>query len=381
MLTLRNWLVGAGIVEFEQNGEDRAAYGKALLPRLAEELRRSGRRGLGVSNLKNCRQVALAWPGLDIRQTMSGVFGDPAAPESFRQTASGEFPREGQAAESIPAALAGWSFPSLDQRFREAPRLPWQNQDWFRRLFSALSFSHLLDLSRIEDPLKRAFYELECLRSGWSVRELKRQRDSLLYERTGLSRDKGAVLAIAREGRFVETPASVLRDPYVLEFLGLEERPAWTESELERALLDHLQQFLHELGHEFCFIGRQYRLTVGGRHHYLDLLFYHRGLRCLFAVDLKIGAFRHEDAGQMHFYLNYLAENLARADENPPVGLVLCTDKDVAEVHYATAGLPHSVFVSRYLVHLPSEEKLQRWLQEERALLETQPAEDEDGCQ
>jgi predicted nuclease of restriction endonuclease-like (RecB) superfamily len=323
---------------------------------------------------------------LEIHQTVSGVFGTkfleggiwqtvsaespPASGDDpIHQTASGESEQTALAPLNILSNGGELSFPSLRERAASAPRLDWQDQEWLEMLFSTLSFSHILELSRIDNHLKRAFYELECIKSGWSVRELKRQIASMLFERVGLSKDKDAVMAMAKEGALVDTPATVIRDPYILEFLGIESISAYSESDLEQALIDHLQQFIHELGRDFCFVERQLRITVGGRHHFVDLLFYHRSLRALIAVELKLGPFRHEYAGQMNFYLNYIAENLSRPDESPPVGLVLCADKDVAEVHYATAGLERSVFVSRYLVELPTEAQLQSWLDEERELL------------
>jgi len=257
-------------------------------------------------------------------------------------------------------------FPSLQGK---APDLPWQDGAWTARLFSSLSFSHLLELARVDEPLKRGFYELECIKSGWAVRELKRQRDSLLYERVGLSKDQAAVMALAKEGRLVDSPETILRDPYVLEFTGLAKRTVYSESDLEKALLDDLAAFLLELGRDFCFVERQMRITVAGRHHFLDLLFFHRELRCLVAIDLKIGSFQHENAGQMNFYLNYLKENTAKEGENPPVGILLCADKDSEEVHYAMAGLDNAVFVSRYLVALPSEEQLKAFLRREQEIL------------
>jgi predicted nuclease of restriction endonuclease-like (RecB) superfamily len=211
------------------------------------------------------------------------------------------------------------------------------------------------------------------------VRELKCQRDSILFERAGLSRDREAVLALANQGRLLDIATANVRDLYVLEFLDLPERPAYSEADLESALLHHLQDFLLELGSDFAFVGRQYRITVGGRHHFIDLLFFHRRLRCLMAIDLKIGAFGHEDAGQMNFYLNYLRENLSLKEENPPVGIVLCADKDAEEVHYATGNLDHQIFVSRYLTRLPTEQQLRAWLSEERELLARQSASKENG--
>jgi len=219
------------------------------------------------------------------------------------------------------------------------------------RLRSDLSFSHLLELSRVSDPLARAFYEVQTLAHRWSVRELKRQRDSMLFERVGLSRDREAVLALANEGRLIDTPLANVRDPYVLEFLL-------------------------ELGGDFAFLGRQHRITAGGRHHFIDLLFFHRRLRCLVAIDLKIGSFGHEDAGQMNFYLSYLRENVSFDDESPPIGIILCADKNAEEVHYATGALEQQVFVSRYLTRLPTEAQLRAWLAEERELLARRPVQE-----
>jgi predicted nuclease of restriction endonuclease-like (RecB) superfamily len=362
ILTLRNWLIGAWIVAYEQEGADRARYGEGLIDALAAAFKARGVGGLGRSNLKNYRQIALTWPALGIRQTS----GESRYLADIRQTLFGDS-GPGQiwqalSAESLPALPTGGELQ------------PWQDDAWLLRLRRELSFSHLLELSRTSDPLARAFYEVQALAHRWSVRELKRQRDSMLFERVGLSRDREAVIALANEGRLLDTATANVRDPYVLEFLGLPERHAYSEADLEGALVDHLQEFLLELGGDFAFLGRQYRITVGGRHHFIDLLFFHRRLRCLVAIDLKIGAFGHEDAGQMNFYLSYLREKISLADENPPVGIVLCADKDAEEVHYATGNLDHKVFVSRYLTRLPTEPQLRAWLAEERELLARRPA-------
>lgn len=357
LLTMRNWLIGAYIVEYEQGGEDRAKYGARLFENLAHDFAQKGMQGLGISALKNYRQFALAYPQPAIRQPVVGEFGVSAqTPKSKAKKFS----------KSEPDS----AFPSLLEHQAKRPALRWQNDEYYTDLFHVLSWTHLLELSRIDDPLKRAFYEIECQKSRWSRRELKRQINSMLYERIGLSKDKEAVLKLAQEGQVGESPNRMIRDPYVLEFLGLEEDSKYSEAKLEQALIDQLQKFLLELGREFCFVGRQVRITVAGRHHYLDLLFFHRRLRCLIAYDLKLGEFQHEDAGQMNFYLNYLREEVSLPDENPPVGVILCADKDAAEVHYATAGMDQQLFVSRYLVALPSEERLRQWLLEEQELLQ-----------
>jgi predicted nuclease of restriction endonuclease-like (RecB) superfamily len=230
-----------------------------------------------------------------------------------------------------------------------------------------------VELIRLDDPWQRAFYENECLRGNWSVRQLQRQIGSLLYERTALSTDKEAVIEAGRAQapEALTTLAGLIRDPYVLEFTGLAERPHYRESDLETALLDHLQSFLLELGSGFCFEARQKRITLGNEHDYIDLVFYHRRLRCHVLIELKVRAFQHGDAGQMNFYLNYWKANEVAEGDNPPVGLLLCSDKDATKVEYATAGLDRKVFVSRYLVALPPPEQLRELIETDRAALES----------
>lgn len=234
------------------------------------------------------------------------------------------------------------------------------------------SWTHLIELLRLDDPWKRAFYENECLLGAWSVRQLQRQIGSLLYERTGLSKNKRAVVARVRK-QSAEAPATIedlIRDPYVLEFAGLADRAAYSENDLESALLNHVQTFLLELGTGFCSEARQFRITVGNEHDRVDLVFYHRRLRCHVLLDLKIRAFSRADAGQMNFYLNYFKKNMMAEGDQPPVGTVLCSGKDVTKVEYATAGLSQKLFVSRYLVALPSAEKLSAFVAADHARLE-----------
>ena len=364
ILTIRNWFIGAYIVEYEQNGVDRAAYGTQLIKKLANDLKSRKIESLSDRNLKNFRQFALTYPALAKDENITAFLSLISIPFNalqIRQAASAEF-------KTVPDNL----FPALQTREILKPSLNWQDSNYYQRLFSTLSWSHLLELTRIEDTTKRAFYELECTKSNWSTRELKRQINSMLYERVGLSKDKEAVLKLANEGQIIESPKNVLRDPYILEFLELEEKAAYSESDLESALINHLQEFMHELGRDFCFVDRQFRITVAEEHYFLDLLFFHRSLQCLIAIDLKLGKFKHDYAGQMNFYLNYLKENIAYPHENAPVGILLCAEKDAEAVHYATAGLDNQLFVSRYMVALPSEEILKQWLIEEQVRLENQ---------
>jgi predicted nuclease of restriction endonuclease-like (RecB) superfamily len=248
--------------------------------------------------------------------------------------------------------------------------LEWQDDAYFAQLFRDLPWTHFIELIRIEDPLKRAFYEVETLNNRWSVRELKRQIASLLYERIGLSRDKEGVLALAKQGELSTTPAEMVRDPYVFEFLGLKHEELYTESKLERVLLDYLQEFLLEMGKGFCFVGRQKRVTIDNEHFHIDLLLYNRRLKCLVAIDLILGPFKHDYAGAMNFYLNYLQAEEMERDENPPIGIILCSDKNETHVEYALGGLSNKIFVSRYLLHLPSEKELQAFIQRTRRKLE-----------
>jgi len=376
-LILRNWLIGAYLVEFEQNGEDRAKYGARLLENAAKDLRSRGLKGLGVSMLRLTRRFFELYPQirqsavtessaatlLEIRQSPITELPASINPQ-IRQPVVGECATE---QERLPAADN--SAPAVR---KSLPSLP-------ATTLLRLSWTHLLELLRLDDPWKRAFYENECLKGGWSVRQLQRQIGSLLYERTGLSTDKQAVIENARQ-QAIESPAQIadlIRDPYVLEFVGLAEKPHYLERDLETALLDHLQTFLLELGAGFCFEARQRRVTVGDEHDYLDLVFYHRILRCHLLIDLKIRAFQHGDAGQMNFYLNFWKAEMMAEGDQPPIGLLLCTDKDQTKVEYATGGLDHQLFVSRYLVALPSVETLQRLIEEDAAAwLQNHPTEE-----
>ncbi|XGW00841.1 MAG: YhcG family protein (plasmid) [Leptolyngbya sp. BL-A-14] len=372
-LTLRNWLIGAYIIEYEQNGIDRAAYGTQLIETLAKDLKKRGITGFALSNLRNFRQFALAYPHLAEEAILPKLISFARlAPTEIHQTPSGELRSEPSevTVDAIEISFAELLlFPSLQSRAQNEPPLLWQDAAYYQKLFATVSWSHLLELCRISDRLKRAFYELEAVKSNWSLREMKRQMNNMLYERIGLSKDKAAVLTLTQQGQLVDSPQTLIRDPYILEFLGLAERPVYTETDLEQALIDHLQEFMQELGRDFCFVERQFRMTVESEHHFLDLLFYHRALQCLIAIDLKLGKFKHDYAGQMNFYLNYLRENVAYPHENPPVGIILCAERDAETVRYATAGLDNQLFVSRYLIALPSEATLKQWLREEQERL------------
>ncbi len=235
-------------------------------------------------------------------------------------------------------------------------------------LLSRLSFSHFIELIRADTPLKRAFYEVQSIKNNWSVRELGRAMSTLLFERTGLSTNKESVIGKVKD-RIPVTPTDIIKSPYLLEFLGLEEKPEYSETDLEQAIITHLQQFLIELGRGFCFEARQKRITFDNKHYHIDLVFYHRIIKCHVLVDLKIGVFDHADAGQMNLYLNYFRKNEMTENDNPPVGIILCADKNNSLVEYATAGLAQDIFVRKYLVQLPSVEELTQLVESDRRAL------------
>ena len=330
-LSLRNLVVGYYILEYEQNGKDRAKYAEQLLQKLAARLKKAGIKGLSYSVLNLCRQFYQCYPQILL-------------------TLSGEFQITNNHRNKILRTLSGKS---------TLPPTP------AKTLLSKLSFSHFAELIQAGPPLKRLFYETETIRNNWSVRELRRAMDSLLFERTGLSKDKGSVLKKHRKGSGLQ-PADIFRDPYFLDFLGLDEKNTYVETDLEQAIIDHLQRFLLEMGRGFCFEARQKRFTLDNTHYRVDLVFYHRLLRCHILIDLKIGRFTAADAGQMHMYLNYYKENEAAEGDNPPIGIILCTDKSETLVKYATSDLPHKVFVSKYMTNLPSEKALQKIITIER---------------
>ncbi|NMF61211.1 PDDEXK nuclease domain-containing protein [Pseudanabaena yagii] len=229
-----------------------------------------------------------------------------------------------------------------------------------------LGWSHYTELLAISDDLARSFYEQQCIRDRWSVRELKRQKDSALFERVAMSKDRAEILALAQKGQKIESARDVVKDPYVFEFLDLPDRN-YLESELENRLIVQLEKFLLELGKGFAFIGQQYRITLNNTHFYVDLVFYHRILKCFVLIDLKTRAVRHEDIGQMNMYLNYFRAEENMEDDNEPIGIVLARDKDEILVEYATGGISNQLFVSRYQLYLPDVEALK---QELRRLLD-----------
>lgn len=332
-LTLRNWLIGFHITEYEQQGTDRAQYGDTLIERLSDRLHRAGVSRAEARELRRYRQFYLTYP--QIRESLT--------PELARRL--------------LPQTDAGniWESPT--------PKLGVAASD----VLTKLSFTHIAELLQCDDATKRAFYELECIRGNWSVRELKRQVASLYYERSGLSTDKQRLSALAQTGAETTSPALTIRDPYVFEFLGLKPQEVMGESHLEDQLLDKLHDFPLELGHGFCFEARQKRILIGDGHNFVDLVFYHRILKCHVLVELKVAAFSHENIGQLNTYVSWYRRNMMTAGDNPPVGILLCTQKDHALAEYALAGIDNGLFVSKYLLELPKKEEMQRFIEEHLA--------------
>lgn len=349
-LTARNWLVGYYIVEFEQHGEDRAKYGDKLINRLAKEI---NRKGFEPRRLREYRQVYIVYPQLGV------------AIESYLQknsqwvSSSGVIPiwQTASAKLQTPENQADGIWRSASAKLEE-----WETPP--DRLFYRLNFSSLLYIAGLEEPLKRAFYEQEAIRGCWTYRELDRQVSSQYYERMGLSKDKKTLQKLAVKNAQQLAPRDILHNPVTLEFLGIESQEVYTETKLESYILNHLQSFLLEMGRGFCFEARQKRILIDQDYFKADLIFYHRILKCHVIIDLKIDRFRHEYASQLNLYMNYYKHEVMQADDNPPIGLLLCTDYGVTTVQYATEGLSQNLFVSKYRLQLPSEDDIKQYLLE-----------------
>ena len=347
IMTATYWDIGRRMVEFEQGGKVRAGYGQALLERLSGDLTQRFGRGFGVDNLQRFRLFYVAYPPSAIHATLSRNSDAAQGPAQYAPLPR-IFPQENPK-DTIPSQ--GPSLGGIAQCFP----LPW---------------SVYVRLLSVKNKLARNFYETEALRGGWSVRQLDRQINAQFYERAALSKNKAAMLAKGQRPlpEDAVTPEEEIKDPYVFEFLDLKDE--YSEDDLEGALIQHLETFLLELGGDFCFIGRQKRLRIGDEWYRVDLLFFHRRLRCLIVIDLKLGKFTHADAGQMHLYLNYAAEYWMRPDENPPVGLILCTRKEEALAKYALDNLPNKVLAAEYKTVLPNEQLLARELEQTRRILD-----------
>ncbi|MBP3891435.1 MAG: DUF1016 family protein [Solobacterium sp.] len=287
------WEIGRNIVEYEQEGDEKAEYGTALLKKISKDLTDEFGKGFSWSNIYRMRQLYIEYP----------------------------------------------TFATVSQK---------------------LSWSHYIELLKIDDKQERSFYEKECENENWGVRELKRQMKSMLFHRLSLSSDKNEVVKLSKEGQIIEKPEDILKEPYIFEFTGLPELPVYKEGDLEEALVNNLSQFLLELGKGFTFVGRQQTINIGGRYFKVDLVFYHRILKCFVLIDLKQGEITHEDIGQMNLYLNYYREEMNTDGDGEPIGIVLGAYKDKLVMHYALQNISNQLFVSRYQLYLPNRDQLQQ---------------------
>ncbi|RGS32453.1 DUF1016 family protein [Eubacterium sp. AF22-8LB] len=320
LMTLRNWAIGYYIVEYEQRGSDRAKYGTRLLKTLEEQI---AEKGMNSTLFKWCRQFYILYP--QIGATVSRQFSLP----DFGKSAT------------------------ASHQFITKPDV----------LVNNLSFSHIREIMVIDDAFERFFYETECIKCNWSVRELRRQIKTNLYVRAGISK-KPELLIQSSEDNCNITMITI-KDPFTFEFLGLDAKEAVSESDLEQALMDHLQEFMLELGEGFCFEARQKRIVIDDKYYFIDLVFYNRLLHCNVIIELKNDEFKHEDLGQLNAYVGYYKKNEMAEGDNPPVGILLCTDKGSEMVEYALSGMDNQLFVSTYMLHLPDKKKLQEFILKE----------------
>lgn len=340
MLTLRNWLIGYYITNYEMQGADRAQYGERLMDSISLELQRLKVPRSTKRELQRFCQFYRTYPL--IARSLNAQLGNMSW-EAIKTelTVTADSSELAPKVRSLNAQLAKLSY----------------------RLLHNLSYAHFEILISLEDELKRRFYELECLKANWSVRELRRQVYSLFYERSALSRNKEKLAELANADSESFDPVLTIRDPYIFEFLGIKAEDVLSESDLEKRLTDNLQDFLLELGHGFCFEARQKRILIGDTQFYIDLVFYHRVLKCHILIELKLSDFNHENIGQLNTYVSWYRANEMREGDNPPIGILLCTAKDSTLVEYALAGMDNNLFVSKYLLELPSKEEIQAFLE------------------
>lgn len=348
-LTLRNWAIGYYISEYELHGTDRATYGDGVIAALADGLAKRGISRCDRRELYRYRLFQKTYP--QIVEAATPLLGDRVRWRGSVATVGTRSRTEIVESVTPQFSLSG------------------------QQLLNSLSFTHFAELIEIDDPLKRAFYEVECVRGNWSVRALKRQIATLYFERSGLSSDKKKIARMTHAVAEKAETRLAIRDPYIFEFLGLRAKDAASESDVEDALLDNLHEFLMELGYGFCLEARQKNIVIGKTRGFVDLVFYHRVLKCHVLIELKVDKFTHEHLGQLNTYVSWYRKHMMTEGDNPPVGLLLCTQKDHVLVEYATANMNNRLFVSKYQLELPKKEELERFLQARRdELIEGQGA-------
>ncbi len=347
-LTFRNWLIGFYIVEYEQNGDDRARYGQQLLATHAREIKI---KGLGETNLKLCRQFYTAYP--EIHQLLSVEYNHLIS-SSIRQTLSDKL----QLLVNVPDTISQTASDKSVDKFSE-------KREYLRQLVISGSFSHFIELIKIEDETKRNFFELLILKATPTVRELQRQINTLTFERLVLSQNQETAFVQIRQKIIPQESADLVKSHYFFEFLNLNYPNLIEESDLEQALINQLQEFILELGYGFCFETRQKRILIGDEYYFIDLVFYHRILKCHVLIELKTEKANHEHIGQLKTYLNFYKKNICQPADNPPVGILLVTRQNKTLVEYAVADSDKDIFVSQYLLQLPDKEKLAAFINNE----------------
>lgn len=345
-LTARNWLIGYYIKEFEQNGEERAKYGEKLLVTLSKKIKI---KGLGRSMLEYCRLFYSSYPQLqnEIAQFVLTISQSPI----------GKLPLPAEKLLSLGQSSNNQLLLS-ENEFTNLEISP-------SKLFSTLSFTHFVELIQFEDNLKRRFYEIECIKGCWSVRELQRQIGSLCYERAGYSQRPDLLMAQTHASAERDSLQLIVKNPYNFQFLGIRDVDVVDEKELETALMNHLQDFILELGYGFCFESRQKKILIDTDYYTVDLVFYHRILHCHVLIELKTEKFNHKHISQLNTYIEYYKHNEMHEGDNDPVGILLVTDKGKALVEYAKGSMDNQLFVSKYILELPSKEKLVDFLKHE----------------
>ncbi|MDI9310724.1 MAG: PDDEXK nuclease domain-containing protein [Limnohabitans sp.] len=331
-LVMTNYEIGRKIVEEEQKGENRAQYGKQLLKLLSDRLTTEFGKGFSVDNLERFRKFYIVYSNSASLTRISNI---EISASLTRKSESSKY--------EVQSQIFGIDkkTQSLTTEFR-------------------LTWTHYVFLISIEDKLERNFYEIESIKHNWSVRELKRQYNSALFTRLSLSRNKEEVLKLAQEGQIIEKPKDLIKDPYLLEFLGLSEKAQYSEEELETEIIDKLEAFLMELGHGFTFVARQKRISFDEKHFYIDLVFYNRILKCFVLIDLKIGELKHQDLGQMQMYVNYYDREMRLEDENKTIGIILCQNKSDVLVEYSLPEENNQIFASKYKTVLPTVEEFKK---------------------
>jgi predicted nuclease of restriction endonuclease-like (RecB) superfamily len=361
-MVLVYWFIGHEIVEEQQSGQERAVYSEKVIEKLSEELSKRFGKGYSIASLKSFRQFYLTFPQRIQKSYQSGSqLPRIYFPGAKQQPAGAETSISSRTGTELnPMSLLSPEKSTLEEVLTALRTVPFSPD---------LSWTHYRTLMRVENELSRSFYEIETEKNRWSNDELERQIASQLFERLAHGKDREAIRKLARTGEMVTIPAEAIRDPFILEFLNLPESRRLVETDFEEALITHLQEFLLELGQGFAFIGRQKRITLEGDHYYVDLVFYHAHLKCYVVVDLKTVKLTHGDLGQMQLYVNYYDREIKDENDNPTIGLILCTDKNEAMVEYLLNKGNEQIFASRYKLFLPDEKKLENEMMREVRLL------------